>query len=116
MSKSLIGRKKEQATLQKVLQSDEAEMVAVIGRRRVGKTFLIREHFNYTFDFQLTGLANAKTKQQLINFQVSLQRQSNLTIDQIPKDWFSAFQLLIDHLESILDNRKKIIFLMNYLG
>ncbi len=106
----IIGRKKEIKQLEKVKNSRKSEFVVVYGRRRVGKTFLVREHFNYTFDFQLTGLANANTKQQLINFQVSLQRQSNLTIDQIPKDWFSAFQLLIDHLESIKEGRKKIVF------
>jgi len=106
----IIGRKKEIKQLEKVKNSRKSEFVVVYGRRRVGKTFLVREHFNYTFDFQLTGLANANTKQQLINFQVSLQRQSNLTIDQIPKNWFSAFQLLIDHLESIKEDRKKIVF------
>lgn len=107
----IIGRKKEIKQLEKVKNSRKSEFVVVYGRRRVGKTFLIREHFNYTFDFQLTGLANANTKQQLINLQVSLQRQSNLTIREIPKNWFSAFQLLIDHLESIKEDRKKIVFL-----
>jgi uncharacterized protein len=53
---ALIGRKKE---IQK-LESKKSEFLAVYGRRRVGKTFLIREFFNYTFDFQISGLANAK--------------------------------------------------------
>ncbi len=107
----IIGRKKEIKQLDKVKNSKKSEFVAVYGRRRVGKTFLIREYFNYTFDFQLIGLANANTLQQLTNFQVSLQRQSNATIDKVPKNWFSAFQLLIDHLENIKDQRKKVIFL-----
>jgi hypothetical protein len=38
----MIGRKSEIAILQKALDSGEAELVAVIGRRRVGKTFLVR--------------------------------------------------------------------------
>jgi uncharacterized protein len=42
MATTFIGRKKEQEVLQKALQSNEAEMVSVIGRRRIGKTFLIK--------------------------------------------------------------------------
>ncbi len=109
--KSIIGRVKEIEQLDNVLKSNKSEFIAVYGRRRVGKTFLIREYFDYTFDFQLTGLANATTEQQLINLHASLRRESTLSIDNIPKNWFEAFQYLIDHLETIEDNRKKIIFL-----
>lgn len=107
----IIGRQKEIKQLEKVKNSRKSEFVVVYGRRRVGKTFLVREFFDYTFDFQLIGLANATTKQQLVNFQVSLQRQANIDLSETPKDWFSAFQLLIDHLESITDQRKKVVFL-----
>ena len=107
----IIGRQKEIKQLEKVKNSRKSEFVVVYGRRRVGKTFLVREFFDYTFDFQLIGLANATTKQQLINFQVSLQRQANIELKETPVNWFSAFQLLIDHLESITDQRKKVVFL-----
>lgn len=108
---NIVGRAREIEQLEKVSKSRKSEFVAVYGRRRVGKTFLIREYFNYTFDFQLTGLANANTFQQLTNFQVSLQRQSNMETLKTPNNWFSAFQLLIDHLEGIKIDRKKIVFL-----
>ena len=49
----LIGRKKEQTVLQKALASKEAEMIAVIGRRRVGKTFLIKSVYEKQFKFQM---------------------------------------------------------------
>ncbi|MEZ4883844.1 MAG: hypothetical protein R3E32_03820 [Chitinophagales bacterium] len=67
MDTSIIGRQKEIQKLDRVLQSKKSEFLAVYGRRRVGKTFLIREYFNYTFDFQISGLGNANTQQQLFN-------------------------------------------------
>ena len=60
----IIGRKEEQKILLSAAQSEYSELIAVYGRRRVGKTYLIRETFGYKFTFQHTGLANAKTKDQ----------------------------------------------------
>lgn len=107
----IIGRKKEIEQLDRVIASNKSEFVALYGRRRVGKTFLIREYFQYQFDFQLTGLANASTAQQLQNFKVTLQRQSSQQIEDSIPNWFDAFQKLIDYIESIKETRKKIIFL-----
>ena len=55
----IAGRKEEITLLQSLLQKEEAEFVAVYGRRRVGKTFLIRQVFEERFAFHLTGAANA---------------------------------------------------------
>lgn len=68
----VIGRKEEQEMLLSAAQSEYSELVAVYGRRRVGKTYLIRETFGYKFTFQHTGLANARTKDQLFSFAISL--------------------------------------------
>ena len=106
----IIGRKNEILRLQKITESPKSEFVALYGRRRVGKTFLIREFFNYTFDFQVSGLANADTSQQLFNFHSSLSRQSRLFFEHKPKNWLEAFQRLIDHLENIESKEKKVIF------
>lgn len=57
----LIVREKEQKRLLMAEESDRSEFVAVFGRRRVGKTFLIRETFKDRFCFYHTGLANART-------------------------------------------------------
>ena len=68
-SKRLVyGRQREISKLEEIVKSEKSEFVAVYGRRRVGKTFLIKEYFDYTFDFHITGLANADTGQQLFNF------------------------------------------------
>jgi len=109
--KSVIGRKKEKQLLDKVLQGDKSEFLAFYGRRRIGKTFLIREYLKDKFDFQLTGLANADTGQQLFNFQNSYNRQAVRILENAPKNWLEAFEHLKTHIEMITDDRKKIIFL-----
>ena len=55
-STTIIGRRHEQDLIREYYESPKAELVAVYGRRRVGKTFLVRECFNGQFDFSFTGL------------------------------------------------------------
>lgn len=68
----MIGRKNEKEELLSALEVEESQFVAVYGRRRVGKTYLIREAFNYQFTFQHTGLAKGTLTEQLAEFQESL--------------------------------------------
>ena len=56
MARKIIGRKKELEQLSSIFNSDKAELVAVYGRRRIGKTFLIKEFFKEKFDFYATGI------------------------------------------------------------
>ena len=105
----LVGRKCERNILLSALESDTSEFIAVYGRRRVGKTFLIRETFDYKFTFQHTGLANANTKQQLFSFAVSL-RDAGYDDCPIPKSWLEAFGYLSTFLKNSNDE-KKIVFI-----
>jgi uncharacterized protein len=57
----MIGREAEMKLLNQIVDSDKAEFVTVYGRRRIGKTFLVREFFNDKLSFYATGLANANT-------------------------------------------------------
>jgi len=107
----IIGRKKELQKLELILQSKKSEFLAVYGRRRVGKTFLIREFFSYHFDFQISGLANANTAQQLFNFDSSLRKQSNLVYEEGSPNWLVAFQRLEEHLENLPGTGKKVVFI-----
>ncbi len=106
----LIGRKTEINHLQRIKESTKSEFVAIYGRRRVGKTFLVREFFEYSFDFQLTGLANATTAQQLTNFKAALNKQTSSDFEA-SHNWFDAFQQLIRYLEGLDIKNKKTIFL-----
>ncbi len=107
----IIGRKEEIAILDTLKQANEAAFVAVYGRRRVGKTYLIRQYFNDTFTFQVTGIANVERLQQLSNFHSALIRYFPEIEDKpVAKDWFQAFQQLITALEAD-DRPRKILFL-----
>ena len=64
----IIGRLKELKTLRQLQMSDKSEFVALYGRRRVGKTFLVRTVCEDKFTFQVTGIANVTLQQQLGNF------------------------------------------------
>lgn len=108
----LIGREKETQKLNGYLTNDRSEFIAVYGRRRVGKTFLIRQVFANKITFHLTGLARASMSQQLGNFHAELFNRSQGTgYLQVAKDWFTAFRQLIEFLERRGGEEKKVIFL-----
>ena len=108
----IIGRLKEQSLIKEYMISSKAELIAVYGRRRVGKTFLIRRYFNDSFDFYFTGTFNAPKSTQLRLFQIELQRYSGLKRNK-PTDWFDAFDQLRDYLSKIKKDR--IIVLLDEL-
>ncbi|MEZ4905294.1 MAG: ATP-binding protein [Spirosomataceae bacterium] len=110
MENAIIGRKKEIQTLATIVESKKSEFLAIYGRRRVGKTFLVREYFNYTFDFQITGLANADTSQQLFNFDTTLRKHTTIFYETASTNWLVAFQRLIEHLETKTKEKKKVVF------
>jgi len=110
--KKLIGRIKEQAILKEILQSKEAELVSIVGRRRVGKTFLIQTVFRENIVFELTGIQNAPRLEQLQNFAIQLTKYSRNTIPvTTPQNWLSAFYLLSEYLETKLGTKKIVVFL-----
>ena len=105
---ALVGRKNEQSELLRLLDSEQAEFIMVYGRRRVGKTYLIREAFKNKFAFYMTGMNRVSRSEQLQNFSSSLVLASGNS--NIPKleSWFDAFEQLRNYLQN-LDAPKKII-------
>ncbi|MCS7036099.1 MAG: ATP-binding protein [Saprospiraceae bacterium] len=107
-----IGRHKELQILRALWKRERSDFVAIFGRRRVGKTFLVREAFYGQFDFQVTGLANTTTRRQLENFHAALLSAASARQDYpMPQDWFEAFRQLADHLGGLPAGRKKVVFI-----
>lgn len=106
----LIGRINEQEEIRTILQSDSSEFVAIYGRRRVGKTFLIRQMFKNSFFFEHTGMSNATMKIQLQSFEKSLQNAGSKSAKN-PINWFEAFDQLKQLIDKKKSTRKKVLFL-----
>ena len=111
----IIGRESELAEFQKIYDSGKSEFVVVYGRRRVGKTFLIREYFKQEFAFYHTALSPIELEgknlcnKQLQSFHSSLMRYGAES-GPLPQDWFEAFDFLRDVIE-LEKPGKKIVFL-----
>ena len=106
---NIIGRAKECERLDRCMEADTAQLVIVYGRRRVGKTFLINEYFNNRFAFKLTGTFNQDKSVQLQNFTAELNRKTKKKA-KVPSDWYSAFELLRDYIETLPIDEKQVIF------
>lgn len=106
----LIGRHKEQLILKNCLESGRSEFVVIYGRRRIGKTFLVRRFFNDTYDFSFVGKHEMPREQQLADFAKTLQRYSSSEFTPELKNWTQAFDGLAKLLEAKDTSRKKVIF------
>ena len=97
----LIGRQTECAQLDYLMQSGKAEFIAVYGRRRVGKTYLLTEHLGERINFYTSGVLNGKPVQQKEAFVHSLEKigQSASTADT----WLTLFSQLEKALQPRLD-------------
>ncbi len=104
----MIGRTKEIEELNRLYESDESEFVAVYGRRRVGKTYLVRETFSDRFAFHHTGLPNATKHQQLVHFKESLAAAGARV--KTPRNWFEAFHVLREVVARSAF-RRKVVFI-----
>lgn len=105
----IIGRKKETLELKRLKESNQAEFVALYGRRRVGKTWLVRNYFNDQFTFYATGIARGTRKEQLRNFYNSLCNYGKNAKEQ-PKNWYEAFDMMKTVIKQSRQ-RRKVVFL-----
>lgn len=110
MAKQFVGRTAELKQFKDYFDSKQSEFIAVYGRRRVGKTFLVRTAAEDRFAFYMTGLDNVGKKEQLLNFSLSLQKYIQSGTVSVPKNWLVAFHDLATYLEALPKGRK-IIFI-----
>lgn len=106
--RDIIGREEECRLIENYCKTETAEMIAVYGRRRVGKTFLVKQFFDENFDFYFTGSYDTSKAIQLDLFRKELERKG-FKCGKL-KDWFAAFDALRDYLSAISKERL-VVFL-----
>jgi AAA+ ATPase superfamily predicted ATPase len=109
--KTIIGRKKEIKKMEALLASSRAEFLAVTGRRRVGKTFLIDALFSEHYCFSMTGIQNSSLANQLANFSEKLSEYDGTFPERTFNDWRTAFSHFKQYLKTLDPLKKKVIFL-----
>lgn len=112
MSKFVVGRALEKEKLEEALNSHRSELIAVYGRRRIGKTYLIRSYYAKHIVFSFSGLRNGVRPDQIENFMLQLRGLTAQFKDNKPENWLQAFDLLKRYLKGIRQTKKKkVIFI-----
>lgn len=110
MAQIIIGREKERHKLDKLLQSNQAEFLALYGRRRVGKTFLVRQYLEKNIVFDISGTKEGTKDQQLTNFFEELQARTNENQEKTAaQTWQEAFRLLANYLYQFPKTDSKLV-------
>lgn len=107
---NVIGRAEEKSILKKIESSNEPELLAVYGRRRIGKTFLIRNGFSKGLAFEFSGTHNALLHQELESFSLALTNASGGIQLAKPASWIQAFQMLIQYLTPLVKKERQVVF------
>jgi uncharacterized protein len=107
----MIGRKNEIEQLKELLDSPKAAFVAIYGRRRIGKTYLVKNTYAQHLAFEFTGTQNASLKNQLGKFWEKIKGSfGDAQSTRPPRNWYEAFQVLKNNLSASSD-QKKVVFL-----
>ena len=109
----MIGRKEELVILKKTLQGSQSEFISILGRRRVGKTFLIEEFYEEHMRFQMSGQKDFSNKDHLKIFKQKLNKQfDGIKLPNKTDNWLNGIQNLIYCLENTKDvsTKKRVVF------
>ena len=106
----IIGRIEECRKLEACLEKEQAQLVVVYGRRRVGKTYLINQFFDNKFAVKVTGVYGQSRENQISNFLSVLGQKTGKKYEKC-ENWYSAFGYLREYIESLPVDEKKVIFI-----
>jgi uncharacterized protein len=107
-----IGREVEVKRLQDLASLTQSDLVTILGRRRVGKTYLIKNTFNGDFTFHITGIKDAVKEEMLRIFIEKIQEMMGIEYSlAIPDNWIDAFSLLKRSLKQKRGSKKNILFI-----
>ncbi len=109
----MIGRKSELANLQKYYDSGKPEFVALYGRRRVGKTFLIERFFANKYSFKVSGVVEGEAEMQFSAFSIAMRDYGYE--GQFPSDWMSVFNQLGKMLDKKIRKGKRCVLFIDEL-
>jgi uncharacterized protein len=107
----MIGRKKEIEKIERLLSSERSEFLAITGRRRVGKTYLIDSLLGQYYCFSMTGIQNGSTTAQLVNFSVKLAEFNGTSEPKNIENWQIAFLHLKAYLKTLDRDKKQVLFM-----
>lgn len=107
----MVGREQQTATMQETLTAHRSAFVALTGRRRVGKTYLIEQVYEQHFCLTVTGIQHADTQSQINNFMYKLKKVSKIKMIGQPSNWQQVFGLLRSYLNTLSKRKKQVIFL-----
>jgi hypothetical protein len=96
--------------MEETLRIKKSSLVAVTGRRRIGKTYIIDEVYKDHLCLRVTGIQNGSQRVQILNFIQKLAEYSSFPIVSIPSNWQEAFILLKAYLKTLPKDKKQVIF------
>lgn len=111
---TIIGREQEIKKLSAAVDRVRPEFIALYGRRRVGKTFLINQMFRNQFAFKMTGVIEGTLKDQFTAF-VDAMNDYGFDVPEQPKDWMQAFIMLKNALKKKVNNGEQCIVFIDEL-
>jgi len=109
MNDKIIGREKEQQLLNACMESGQAEFIAIYGRRRIGKTFLVKQLYEDRFDFYMTGIFEGSLQDQLLIFNQALCQYADIYYPPVTT-WYEAFIQLRQYLSG-LKKQQVLVFI-----
>jgi len=107
----MVGRISQVKEMNRLLREKKSHFIAVTGRRRVGKTYLIENVYKEKICISITGIQNGSMQEQLTNFTYKIIEKSRIPLATFPTNWQEVFLLLKQYLQQLSTKKKQVIFI-----